>query len=191
VHFTRVPRASWARDLAAMRAGGVDVVQVYVIWIHHEEVEGQQDWSGDRDFAAFLDMAQDAGLMVAPRIGPCEYAETETRGRPPIVSDPASNPRQTNPPSAARRLGPPLPQGTTARCATAASPTGCRLKGCRCAPTTPSGCRLCAGGTRASPRRWRAATGPRAGPSSRCSSTTKRLTSTTCSRCARSPSTWA
>jgi hypothetical protein len=85
VHFTRVPRASWARDLAAMKAGGLDVVQVYVIWIHHEEVQGQQDWSGNRDFGAFLDAAADAGLMVAPRIGPWDHGEVRNGGFPDWV----------------------------------------------------------------------------------------------------------
>ena len=32
-----------------MKAGGIDLVSAYTIWIHHEEVEGEWDFSGDRD----------------------------------------------------------------------------------------------------------------------------------------------
>ena len=35
-----------------MKAGGVDIVATYVFWIHHEEIEGQFDWSGRAQFAA-------------------------------------------------------------------------------------------------------------------------------------------
>jgi hypothetical protein len=54
MHFSRVPRSAWAADLAALKAGGLDVVQAYVFWLHVEEVRGVQDWSGNRNLSAFL-----------------------------------------------------------------------------------------------------------------------------------------
>jgi len=44
MHFSRVPREAWAADLAAMKSGGLDIVQAYVFWLHTEEIQGQQDW---------------------------------------------------------------------------------------------------------------------------------------------------
>ena len=44
-HYARYPAAEWRSELLKMKAGGVDIVATYVFWIHHEEVEGQWDWS--------------------------------------------------------------------------------------------------------------------------------------------------
>lgn len=49
IHYTRVKRECWERELLKMKAGGIDVVSTYVIWIHHEEIEGEWDFSGGRD----------------------------------------------------------------------------------------------------------------------------------------------
>ena len=40
MHFSRYPQKYWKESLCKMKAGGVDVVSSYVIWIHHEEIEG-------------------------------------------------------------------------------------------------------------------------------------------------------
>ena len=45
-HFSRVPEAEWEEEILKMKAAGVSIVATYVFWIHHEEVEGQFDWSG-------------------------------------------------------------------------------------------------------------------------------------------------
>lgn len=52
MHFSRTPRAAWAADLAAMKAGGLDIVQAYVFWLHTEEVKGVQDWTDNRALGA-------------------------------------------------------------------------------------------------------------------------------------------
>jgi hypothetical protein len=82
MHFSRVPRAAWAADLAAMKAGGLDVVQAYVFWLHTEEVQGSQDWTDNRDLGAFVDAAAAAGLMVALRVGPWCHGEARNGGWP-------------------------------------------------------------------------------------------------------------
>ena len=46
MHYSRVPAAEWREELLKMKAGGVEIVATYVFWIHHEEIEGQWDWSG-------------------------------------------------------------------------------------------------------------------------------------------------
>ena len=35
-----------------MKAGGIDIVSTYVFWIHHEEIEGQFDWTERRPHLA-------------------------------------------------------------------------------------------------------------------------------------------
>ncbi len=82
IHYSRVPRSRWADTLKKMRAGGVDVASCYVIWIHHEEIEGEYDWTGDRDLRAFLQTAKDEGMEILLRIGPWVHAETRNGGFP-------------------------------------------------------------------------------------------------------------
>lgn len=82
MHFSRVPALSWLSDLRLMRAAGLTTVSTYVLWIHHEEVQGTYDWSGQRNLTAFVLAAQDAGLMVALRCGPYGHAEARGGGLP-------------------------------------------------------------------------------------------------------------
>ncbi len=53
-----------------MKAAGVDIVATYVIWIHHEEIKGQFDWSGQRDLRAFAQLCASHGMYLLARIGP-------------------------------------------------------------------------------------------------------------------------
>src|ERR1700734_1684783 len=48
-HYSRYPDSQWRDELLKMKAGGVDIVSTYIFWIHHEEVQGQFDFSGQRD----------------------------------------------------------------------------------------------------------------------------------------------
>jgi beta-galactosidase len=54
IHYSRVPQAEWREELLKMKAGGIDIVATYVFWIHHEEVRGEWDWSGQRDLRTFI-----------------------------------------------------------------------------------------------------------------------------------------
>ncbi len=82
LHFSRVPAADWGAELRAMKAGGIDLVSLYVIWIHHEEVENQFDFTGDRDLRRFLLEVQKAGLHAVLRIGPWAHGEVRNGGFP-------------------------------------------------------------------------------------------------------------
>src|SRR4051812_3922696 len=57
--YSRYAAREWRDELLKMKAGGVDIVATYVFWIHHEEVEGQWDWSGQRDLRTFLQVCKD------------------------------------------------------------------------------------------------------------------------------------
>lgn len=81
-HFVRDQKENWYRELCKMKAGGIDIVATYVIWIYHEEREGIFDFTGDRDLRAFVEAAQKAGLDVLLRIGPWVHGECRNGGFP-------------------------------------------------------------------------------------------------------------
>lgn len=81
-HFVRDSRDAWPRELAKMKAGGVNIAATYMLWIYHEEIEGQFDFSGDRDIRAFIMECQKQGLEVMLRIGPWAHGECRNGGFP-------------------------------------------------------------------------------------------------------------
>jgi hypothetical protein len=85
MHYSRVPQAEWREELRKMKAGGVDIVATYVFWIHHEEVEGQWDWSGQRDLKKFVATCGELGLKVIVRCGPWCHGEVRNGGFPDWV----------------------------------------------------------------------------------------------------------
>ena len=82
IHYSRVPADRWKAELLKMKAGGVDLVSCYSIWIHHEEVQGEPDFSGGRDLRAFLELAAGCGLHCLLRIGPWIHGEVRNGGFP-------------------------------------------------------------------------------------------------------------
>ncbi len=82
MHYSRYPHGDWLKECQKMKAGGVDVLSCYVIWLHHEEIEGQFDFSGDRDLRVFLSVVQEAGLSCILRIGPWAHGEVRNGGFP-------------------------------------------------------------------------------------------------------------
>lgn len=84
-HFSRYPRTEWEQELLKMKAAGVNIVATYVIWIHHEEIKGQFDWTGQRDLRAFAQLCAKHGLYLLPRIGPWDHAEVRNGGFPDWV----------------------------------------------------------------------------------------------------------
>ena len=84
-HFSRYPRAQWEEEILKMKAAGVDIVATYVFWIHHEEIQGQFDWSGQRDLRAFTQLCARHGMYVFARIGPWAHGEARNGGLPDWV----------------------------------------------------------------------------------------------------------
>lgn len=81
-HFSRYPERYWEEELLKMKAGGVQIVATYVFWIHHEEIEGTFDWSGQRDLRRFVQLAGRHGIYVLVRIGPWSHGESRNGGFP-------------------------------------------------------------------------------------------------------------
>ena len=84
-HFSRYPRAQWEDEILKMKAAGVNVISTYVIWIHHEEIRGQFDWTGQRDLRAFAQLCAKHGMVVIARIGPWDHGEVRNGGLPDWV----------------------------------------------------------------------------------------------------------
>ncbi len=81
-HYSRYPAAEWRGELLKMKAGGISIVSTYVFWIHHEEIEGQWDWSGNHDLREFVRLAGSVGLKVVVRCGPWCHGEVRNGGFP-------------------------------------------------------------------------------------------------------------
>ncbi len=84
-HYMRYPRADWDEEMRKMKAGGITVLSTYVIWIYHEETQGQFDWMGNKDLGAFIAACKKNDLKVALRIGPWVHSEARNGGIPDWV----------------------------------------------------------------------------------------------------------
>ncbi len=96
-HFSRYEPEDWEEELQKIRAGGVGIAATYVFWIHHEEKEGEWDFTGCRNLKGFLQTCKKVGMPVWLRIGPWAHGECRNGGFPDwLVSDGA--PVRTNHP---------------------------------------------------------------------------------------------
>ncbi|WP_029230736.1 beta-galactosidase [Butyrivibrio sp. VCB2006] len=82
MHFSRYPKKNWEEELCKMKAGGIDIVSLYVIWIHHEEIRGEFDFTGDRCLRDFLETVKKVGMYSILRIGPWAHGEARNGGFP-------------------------------------------------------------------------------------------------------------
>lgn len=82
IHYSRYPKAYWHESLYKMKAGGVDVVSSYVLWIHHEEIEGEYNFSGNNDLRGFVQACKDCDMKMVLRVGPWCHAEVRNGGFP-------------------------------------------------------------------------------------------------------------
>jgi len=81
-HYARYPAGEWREELLKMKAGGISIVSTYVFWIHHEEVEGEWNWSDNHDLHEFVRLAGSVGLKVIVRCGPWCHGEVRNGGLP-------------------------------------------------------------------------------------------------------------
>lgn len=96
-HFSRFNQWEWARELAKMKSGGVDIVASYVIWIHHEEEKGRWDFSGQRNLRKFIETCQEENLYFYLRIGPWAHGEVRNGGFPDWIQHGNFELRSDNP----------------------------------------------------------------------------------------------
>ena len=82
VHYPRIPQAYWDHRIKMCKALGMNTLCIYVFWNIHEQTEGQFDFTGNNDVAAFCRLAQKNGMYVIVRPGPYVCAEWEMGGLP-------------------------------------------------------------------------------------------------------------
>ena len=82
VHYPRIPQAYWDHRIKMCKALGMNTLCLYVFWNIHEQAEGQFDFTGNNDVAAFCRLAQKNGMYVIVRPGPYVCAEWEMGGLP-------------------------------------------------------------------------------------------------------------
>ncbi len=82
MHYSRLPADEWETAIRRMREGGVTLLATYVFWNHVEEVEGQYDWSGQRNLRRFLECCRREHMPVLLRIGPFCHGEARCGGIP-------------------------------------------------------------------------------------------------------------
>ncbi|MFA6133116.1 MAG: beta-galactosidase family protein [Phycisphaerae bacterium] len=86
IHYFRTPAALWRDRLLKAKRAGLNCVETYVAWNFHEPVEGQWQFTGDHDVAAFVRTAGELGLYVILRPGPYICAEWDNGGLPGWLS---------------------------------------------------------------------------------------------------------
>lgn len=95
IHYSRVPRKEWRREIQKMRAGGITIISTYVFWNHHEAEEGKWDWSGNKDLHYFLELCKAEDMPVVLRVGPFCHGEVYQGGFPEwIVKKAMDDPKQ-------------------------------------------------------------------------------------------------
>lgn len=82
MQFSRIKRSAWEDCILKMKAGGVNIISTYLFWNHHEEIEGQFDWTDNRDIRAFVELCAKHHLFVCLRIGPWVHGEARNGGTP-------------------------------------------------------------------------------------------------------------
>ena len=98
VHPPRGTQDDWDSWFSSAKANGLNMVQVYIFWNFHEEVEGEYNFEGRGDLAEFIRRAAAAGLFVNLRVGPYVCAEWTYGGLPAWLGmKPGVAFRQTNP----------------------------------------------------------------------------------------------
>ena len=82
MHYFRVPRAYWRDRLLKIKACGLNTVETYTAWNLHEPQEGEFDFTGNLDLAAYLDLIAELGMCAIVRPGPYICSEWEFGGFP-------------------------------------------------------------------------------------------------------------
>lgn len=82
MQYSRNDRRYWKETLYKMKAAGVEIVSTYVMWIHHEEIEGHYNFRGNNNLRYFLELVKECGLLLFLRLGPWIHGEVRNGGFP-------------------------------------------------------------------------------------------------------------
>ena len=82
MHYTRIPAEYWEHRIQMCKALGMNTICIYAFWNIHEQKEGEFDFKGQNDIAAFCRLAQKHGMYIMLRPGPYVFSEWEMGGLP-------------------------------------------------------------------------------------------------------------
>ncbi|MBD3350188.1 MAG: hypothetical protein GF364_01740 [Candidatus Lokiarchaeota archaeon] len=82
IHFSRCEKKYWEESILKMKACGINMIATYIFWIHHEEIQGEFDWTGNRNLHEFLKLCKKHKVWVHLRIGPFCHGEVRNGGIP-------------------------------------------------------------------------------------------------------------
>ncbi|KAJ8899759.1 hypothetical protein K2173_019459 [Erythroxylum novogranatense] len=82
IHYPRSTPKMWPSLMKKSKEGGLNTIETYVFWNHHEPQRRQYDFSGHLDVVRFIKTIKDAGLYAILRIGPYVCAEWTYGGIP-------------------------------------------------------------------------------------------------------------
>ncbi|KAJ1659049.1 hypothetical protein IWQ61_001816 [Dispira simplex] len=83
IHYPRSTPDMWPSLMEKSKAAGINVIETYVFWNHHEIEPGVWDFqTGNRNLPLFLKLAREHGLYVNLRLGPYVCAEWQYGGFP-------------------------------------------------------------------------------------------------------------
>ncbi|MDR0682796.1 MAG: beta-galactosidase [Dysgonamonadaceae bacterium] len=97
IHFSRLPEKEWQQELLKMKAGGINIIASYIFWIHHEEVQGEYNWSGQRNLNHFVQLCNELDFKLILRIGPWCHGEVRNGGFPEWMVGKNFRLRENNP----------------------------------------------------------------------------------------------
>jgi len=85
-YYYRVPRDRWEESLRALKAHGINTVDLYIIWNWHQPEEGVLDFDGrtlpGRDLKGLLKLISDMKFKLSVRPGPFICSEWKNGGYP-------------------------------------------------------------------------------------------------------------
>lgn len=82
IHFSRVDSQKWEEEILKMKAGGITLLSTYVIWIYHNEIENEWNFSDNNDIRRFVLLCKKHDIEVVLRIGPWAHGEVRNGGFP-------------------------------------------------------------------------------------------------------------
>jgi hypothetical protein len=97
IHYSRLTPAQWPTSLATMKAGGVDIVSSYIIWLHHQETTAAPSFADHLDLRRFVAEVAEQGLLCWLRLGPWVHAEVRHGGFPDWLVESGAQLRSDDP----------------------------------------------------------------------------------------------
>lgn len=82
IHFSRIRPDKWEDCILKTKACGVNIISTYVFWNQHEELEGEFEWTGEKDLRSFIKLCEKHGMYVIVRLGPWAHGEARNGGTP-------------------------------------------------------------------------------------------------------------